>query len=190
MSKGLFAVIAAFSVLSGWRTIAAEPSATKDVVVFADTSRTGKPFTKDPGVVSFGGRYLMGYSLPGMLGPGAQRWSVGIAESRDLTTWRKLAELPPGEGVESKGSTDGVTWRRLSQEPFLRSGPKGTWNSSESGHPGIFVEGNGDMHLFFQGDDTGGKTWSIGRHRIRWSGRMPSLVLDPVPAPADATPAK
>ncbi len=345
MSKGLFAVFTALIVLPGWRTLAAEPGTSKDVVVFADTSRTGRPFTKDPSVIAFRGRYLMYYSLPGMPGPGPQRWLVGIAESRDLTTWRKLAELPPGEGVESKGiaapgavvvrgqvhlfyqtygngkqdaichavsddgvtftrdasnpifrptgkwnagraidadvilwqgrawlffatrdpemkrqmlgvaaapadgdfsratwqdlsldgpilapelpweltcieaasvcvrdgrlvmfyaggynnapqqigvatSTDGVTWRRLSQEPFLRNGPKGTWNSSESGHPGIFVEGNGDTYLFFQGNDTGGKTWSIGRHRLRWSGSTPSLVVDPAQGPAGAASAK
>jgi len=71
MSKGLFAIIALFIVLPGWRTLAAEPDATKDVVVFADTSRTGKPFAKDPSVIAYRGRYLMYYSLPGMPGPGS-----------------------------------------------------------------------------------------------------------------------
>lgn len=34
-------------------------------------------------------------------------------------------------------SEDGIVWKRLSEEPFLKNGKPGEWNSSESGHPHI-----------------------------------------------------
>jgi predicted GH43/DUF377 family glycosyl hydrolase len=328
---GLVAALAALALGTGTISGAAEDVSGRGVVVFSDTSRIGQPFAKDPSVIKFGGRYLMYYSLPGAATEAVKRWSVGIAQSRDLRTWEKIGELPPGEGEESKGiaapgalvragrvhlfyqtygngktdaichavssdgvtftrdasnpifrpigkwnagraidaevvvwqgrallyyatrdpemkrqmlgvaaapadsdfsrshwrdlsvdgpilqpelpweltcieaasicvragrlvmfyaggynnapqqigvatSFDGVQWTRLSNEPLLRNGPPGSWNSSESGHPGVFVEENGDTHLFFQGNDTRGKTWSIGRHSIRWDGFTPALV--------------
>ncbi|MFO8153919.1 hypothetical protein, partial [Thioalkalivibrio sp.] len=44
-------------------------------------------------------------------------------------------------------SEDGLRWKRLSDEPFLTNGAPGTWNSSESGHPCIFVDPDGAAHL-------------------------------------------
>lgn len=301
-------------------------------IVFEDTSRFGQPFTKDPSVIKFGGRYLMYYSIPAIPKSADKLWSVGIAESRDLQTWRKVAEILPAPGAESKGiaapgaivirgqvhlfyqtygngrndaichavsddgvaftrdasnpifhptgawnagraidaevvlwrgrallyyatrdpqmdrqllgvaaapadsdfsrskwtdlsldgpllaptlpweqkcieaasvcvrdgrlvmfyagaynnvpqqigvatSTDGVKWERLSSEPFLRHGPPGSWNSSESGHPGVFVDDDGSTHLFYQGNNTKGKTWSIARQRIDWKNGVPVLAV-------------
>ena len=37
-------------------------------------------------------------------------------------------------------SEDGLNWKRLSEEPFLRNGKPGEWNSSESGHPHLFTD--------------------------------------------------
>ncbi len=64
---------------------------------FADTDH-GAPFAKDPSVVRFGGRYLLYYSLrrPGSIG-------IGIAESDDLTHWRKIGELAAAADYERKG---------------------------------------------------------------------------------------
>lgn len=39
-------------------------SADAQQMMFGDTSRTGTPFSKDPHVVRFGGRYLMYFSIP------------------------------------------------------------------------------------------------------------------------------
>lgn len=326
-----FALAAALAASTAILPAATAVATGKEVVVYADTSRNGQPFTKDPSVIAFRGSYLMYYSLPGLETETVKRWSVGIARSRDLRTWEKIGELPPGEGVESKGiaapgaiviggrvhlfyqtygngktdaichavsadgvtftrdtsnpifhpkgkwnvgraidaevvlwkgrallyyatrdpqmkrqmlgvaaapadsdysrshwqdlsldgpllqpelpweltcieaasicvrdgrlvmfyaggynnapqqigvatSVDGVKWTRLSSEPFLRNGPPGSWNSSESGHPGVFVDEKGNTHLFFQGNNTGGKTWSIGRLDIQWDGYTPKWL--------------
>ncbi|MCX7819138.1 MAG: family 43 glycosylhydrolase [Kiritimatiellae bacterium] len=75
---------------------------------FSDESRRGRPFAKDPSVVRLGDRYLMYFSLPpwssNLAPPNATRgWSIGIAESRDLMTWRKIAELMPQQQCERNG---------------------------------------------------------------------------------------
>lgn len=70
---------------------------------FADISR-GKPFSKDPAVVEFGGRYLLYYSLP-PFGDDRENdgWRVGIATSLDLDTWKKAGELPPLSSCDQNG---------------------------------------------------------------------------------------
>jgi beta-1,2-mannobiose phosphorylase / 1,2-beta-oligomannan phosphorylase len=62
-------------------------------------------------------------------------------------------------------SVDGIVWKRVSELPFLPNGPEGSWNSSESGHPGVFVEGDRTF-LFYQGNDTKGKTWYLSQIEI------------------------
>ena len=37
-------------------------------------------------------------------------------------------------------SHDGIRWTRISDAPLLPNGAPGAWNSSESGHPGAFVD--------------------------------------------------
>lgn len=73
-------------------------------------------------------------------------------------------------------SEDGVKWRRLSNEPLLPNGGKNEWNSSESGHPGVFTDEDGQMHLFFQGNNDAGKSWYLSRMLIEWDGDEPYLV--------------
>ncbi len=73
-------------------------------------------------------------------------------------------------------SQDGVAWRRLSEEPFLSNGVAGTWNASESGHPYVFVDEDGSTHLFFQGNNDNGRTWSLSRVLIEWDGDRPRLA--------------
>ena len=71
---------------------------------WADPSRNGVEFSKDPAVIAFGGRYLMYYSMPPptnkALPPG---WAVGIAESRDLVHWQKAGEVLPAQDCDKKG---------------------------------------------------------------------------------------
>ena len=62
-------------------------------------------------------------------------------------------------------SEDGVTFRRLSDEPFLTCGAAGTWNQCESGHPYIF-EDQGRIYLFYQGSADKGKTWYLSKMEI------------------------
>jgi hypothetical protein len=77
-------------------------------------------------------------------------------------------------------STDGVTWTRVSNEPFLRNGAPGTWNSSESGHPGVFVDEDGTPYLFYQGNDDKGHTWKLSFVRLAWRDDVP-VIADRAP---------
>ncbi len=63
-------------------------------------------------------------------------------------------------------SRDGISWTRLSQEPLLPNGDEGEWNASESGHPGVFTDRDGQMHLFFQGNNDKGASWHLSRMKV------------------------
>ena len=74
-------------------------------------------------------------------------------------------------------SKDGLTWTRMSDQPFLCNGAPGTWNSCESGHPGIFSDPtNRKTWLFYQGSDDNRKTYYISKRRIEWDGHIPRLA--------------
>lgn len=74
-------------------------------------------------------------------------------------------------------SDDGVRFARLFQEPFLTNGPPGSWNSSESGHPFLFQDDDGQDYLFYQGNRDRGRTWYLSVMPIDWEDGKP------VPAP-------
>ena len=303
-------------------------------MMFGDTTRTGRPFAKDPHVVRFKEKYLMYYSIPPFSNKSnpIKGWGIGIAESYDLTDWRRIGEITPLHDYESKGvcapcalvirdeihlfyqtygngckdaichatsangtdiirdpsnpifhpsgrwncgraidaeitrgndkyflyyatrdtaakiqmlgvataplntrfgredwtpltdypilkpelpwegrcieapsvmsiggilfmfyagafnnepqqigvarSGDGIEWTRLSDEPFLRNGKMGQWNSSESGHPHVFEDSDGKTYLFYQGNNDNGKTWFISKTRIMWNGNGPYLPAE------------
>jgi len=73
-------------------------------------------------------------------------------------------------------SEDGIHFRRMSDKPLLPNGGPDEWNASESGHPGAFVDDDGQMYLFFQGNRTNGKDWYLSKMRIEWEGDKPYLV--------------
>ncbi len=73
-------------------------------------------------------------------------------------------------------SKDAVHWKRLSDEPFLPNGGPGRWNSSESGHPGVFVDDDGQTYLFYQGNNDGGQTWHLAVVKIGWRDGGPYIV--------------
>jgi predicted GH43/DUF377 family glycosyl hydrolase len=76
-------------------------------------------------------------------------------------------------------SQAGLCWKRVSEKPFLASGPPGSWNESESGHPGIFVDPRtGRTWLFFQGNNDKGNTWFLSRTEVRWSDTGPIPAAD------------
>jgi Beta-fructosidases (levanase/invertase) len=300
-------------------------------MMYGDTSRTGIPFSKDPHVVNFGGRYLMYYSVPPMKGVEGAGWNIGIAESLDLIEWKKVGEITPAVGAdyEKKGlcapgalvrdgkvhlfyqtygnsrndaichavsddgvnftrnntnpifkptgnwncgraidaevcefngqyflyfatrdpdfkiqmlgvavapkgtnfnredwqqavdatilspelpwegeciegasitvlngkmymfyagaynnwpqqvgvavSSDGLSWKRLFNEPFLPNGKPGEWNESESGHPHIFTDNDGRTYLFYQGNNDKGKSWYLSNKEVFWRNGIPGL---------------
>jgi hypothetical protein len=75
-------------------------------------------------------------------------------------------------------STNGIHWTRVYDQPFLANGARGSWNSSESGHPGIFTDTDGTHHLFFQGNNDQGRTWYLSRVRVVWQGGLPAMAVD------------
>lgn len=85
--------------------------------------------------------------------------------------------MPQQIGVAE--SKDGIHWKRLSDRPFLENGLPGTWNSSESGHPGIFEDEDGETYLFYQGNNDKGKTWYLSNVKIGWNKKGPYVIPDP-----------
>jgi len=73
-------------------------------------------------------------------------------------------------------SDDAIHWKRLSDQPILPNGGSNDWNSSESGHPYVFVEDDGTTHLFYQGNNDMGKSWYLARKVVIWNEGMPILV--------------
>ena len=76
-------------------------------------------------------------------------------------------------------SDDGIRFRRVSDEPFLKNGPPGSWNASESGHPYVFEDDDGRIWLFYQGSPDGGKTWILSRAELVFGGDGFSLHSAP-----------
>ncbi len=87
--------------------------------------------------------------------------------------------VPQQIGVAS--SPDGEHWTRMSDRPLLANGAPGTWNSSESGHPGI-LNTRGKTYLFYQGNDDRGKTYYISMVEIRWKHGRPYVSSAPIKA--------
>ncbi|HNR30179.1 MAG TPA: family 43 glycosylhydrolase [Candidatus Hydrogenedentes bacterium] len=73
-------------------------------------------------------------------------------------------------------SDDGLSWKRVSDQPLLPNGLPESWNHSESGHPGVFTDDDGAQYLFFQGNDDNGATWYLSKMRLRWRDGLPYLV--------------
>ncbi len=81
---------------------------------------------------------------------------------------------PQQIGVAVSG--DGVHFKRLSDKPFLANGKKGEWNSSESGHPHIFSAPDGNIWLFYQGNDNNGKNWFISKIKVEFKDGIPVIA--------------
>jgi len=73
-------------------------------------------------------------------------------------------------------SDDGVHFTRLFQEPLLPNGPPGSWNSSESGHPYLFQDDDGQDYLFYQGNNDRGRTWYLSVVPIDWVDGKPAII--------------
>ena len=70
-------------------------------------------------------------------------------------------------------SSDGVFFERTGVEPILANGPAGAWNASESGHPFVFRDDDGRVHLFYQGSPDNGETWYLSRVEIGFQDGKP-----------------
>ena len=87
-------------------------NASEPPMKWGDPSRLGRPFSKDPSVIRFQGRYLMYYSITAyakeFAPPNAPKgWAIGIAESKDLIAWKKVGEILPEQECERNGIVNG-----------------------------------------------------------------------------------
>lgn len=73
-------------------------------------------------------------------------------------------------------SRDGLHFTRLFDQPFLPNGPAGSWNASESGHPFLFRDDDGQHYLFYQGNNDQGKTWFLSVVPVDWKDGKPVLA--------------
>lgn len=71
--------------------------------LYRDISRRGRPFSKDPTVVYFNGKYIKYYTIPDGSRPEQNGWHIGIASSEDLDNWDKIGEILPNQSYEKKG---------------------------------------------------------------------------------------
>lgn len=79
-------------------------NAQTSLMMFGDTARLHRPFSKDPHVIRFKDRYLMYYSVPGIPETG-KGWGIAVAESKNLINWNRVGEInnDPNAVYESKG---------------------------------------------------------------------------------------
>ena len=73
-------------------------------------------------------------------------------------------------------SRDVLEWHRFSDQPILPVGETGEWNAGESGHPGVFVDDDGQAYLFFQGKAGRDKNYFLSKVKIAWDGAYPYLI--------------
>ena len=78
-------------------------------------------------------------------------------------------------------SKDGINWQRFSDEPFLKNGLPGDWNESESGHPCVYRDKQGQTHLFYQGNNTHGRHWLLTSVPLKWTKKGPQAVYPKAP---------
>jgi beta-1,2-mannobiose phosphorylase / 1,2-beta-oligomannan phosphorylase len=84
-------------------------------MMYSESTRLGRPFAKDPGVVRFAGRYLMYYTIPAfdksLARPdGPRGWGIGIAQSTNLIDWKRVGELRPEQECERNGFCAPGAW--------------------------------------------------------------------------------
>lgn len=72
-------------------------------MMFGDTTRVSKPFSKDPHVVNFNNAYYMYYSVPPQKGDPNSGWNIGVAKSNDLVDWQVVGHITPQAAYEAKG---------------------------------------------------------------------------------------
>ena len=70
-------------------------------------------------------------------------------------------------------SDDGVTSRGSSTSRSCPTARPGSWNASESGHPFLFHDDDGQHYLFYQGNNDNGRTWYLSMVPIEWKNGRP-----------------
>lgn len=71
-------------------------------MMYTDSSR-GKSIAKDPAVIRFQGKYFLYYSISPAKEKGISGWGIGIAQSDDMESWVKIAEMDLAGELEKNG---------------------------------------------------------------------------------------
>ncbi len=107
---------------------------------------------------------------------------LGYAAKLDLNCVRVFLQVAvynnDPQQIGCAVSTDGLRWTRLFREPLIPNGQPGDWNSSETGHPGIFTDTDGRTYLFVQGNNDKGRTWFLSAYELDWHRGRPAVVWD------------
>ncbi|MEO0587038.1 MAG: family 43 glycosylhydrolase, partial [Planctomycetota bacterium] len=64
---------------------------------------SGRPLSKDPAVVRFGGKYWMYYTILDYEGKPTRGLNIGIATSTNLCDWKKVGEMVNTDDAEERG---------------------------------------------------------------------------------------
>ncbi|MAU13709.1 MAG: glycoside hydrolase [Anaerolineaceae bacterium] len=155
---------------------------------FADTS-SGRPFSKDPAVVHFQGKYWMYYTLPPRVDD--REYSIGIATSEDLENWQVVGKINPAAGYEKNGlcapgalihegkihlfyqtygnwekdaichaySKDGLNFVRNETNPIFA--PTGDWTAGRAIDADVIAH-EGQLYLFYATRDPGMQIQMLG----------------------------
>ena len=83
-----------------------------------------------------------------------------------------------GQQIGLAESYDGIHWKRSLEEPIFPRGRSGSWNATESGHPGVFVDEDGTTWLFFQGHADKGFTYYLSKVKVEWKEGVPQPVKE------------
>jgi len=98
----MFRIFAALLVFSVQQVVAQKAG-----MMYADTTRRGIPYSKNPHVIHFGGRYLMYSSVLPIRGSDSRE--IEITESNDLINWKNVGMMHITEAYEKNGiSAPGV----------------------------------------------------------------------------------
>jgi hypothetical protein len=98
----MFRIFAALLVFSVQQVVAQKAG-----MMYADTTRRGIPYSKNPHVIHFGGRYLMYSSVLPIRGSDSRE--IEITESNDLINWKNVGMMRITEVYEKNGiSAPGV----------------------------------------------------------------------------------
>ena len=99
-------------IMTGLMCICVFCSLAQKQMMYGDTSRIGMPFSKDPHVVEFQGKYLMYYSIPPKQNGNAeaQGWGIGIAGSKNLKDGIVLEKSYLKQLMSLKGYVLRVLW--------------------------------------------------------------------------------
>jgi hypothetical protein len=175
-TKNVTALVAAISVLSAIGGVSAAPPRVTPRMYYADVV-SGRPFSKDPAVVKFNEKYWLYYSVPPYDRKPTAGWSIGVATSSNLVDWIKTGELRNTGKAEAKGfAAPGAIVLDGRVHLFYQ-----TYGNGKRDAICHAWSDDGQDYLFYQGNDTDGKTWHLSVLPLDWKDGKPVLAPEKLP---------